>query len=61
GEVLNRPSFMPAPAFMVRLAMGEFGDVFLGSQRTIPDKILNHGFSFQYPDIKEAIRAIVEK
>ena len=60
GEVLNRPSFMPAPAFMVRLAMGEFGDVFLGSQRTIPDKILNHGFSFQYPDIKGAIRAIVE-
>ena len=61
GEVLNRPSFMPAPAFMVRLAMGEFGDVFLGSQRTIPDKILNHGFSFQYPDIKGAIRAVVEE
>ena len=60
GEVLNRPSFMPAPAFMIRLAMGEFGDVFLGSQRTIPDKLLNHGFSFQYPDIKGAIRAIVE-
>ena len=60
GEVLNRPSFMPAPAFMVRLAMGEFGDVFLGSQRTMPDKILNHGFSFQYPDIRGAIRAIVE-
>ena len=59
GEVLNRPSFMPAPAFMVRLAMGEFGDVFLGSQRTIPDKLLSHGFSFQYPDIKGAIRAVV--
>ena len=60
GEVLSRPSFMPAPAFMIRLAMGEFGDVFLGSQRTIPDKLLNHGFSFQYPDIRGAIRAIVE-
>ena len=61
GEVLSRPSFMPAPAFMIRLAMGEFGDVFLGSQRTVPDKLLNHGFSFQYPEIKEAIRAIVER
>jgi uncharacterized protein (TIGR01777 family) len=59
GEVLNRPSFMPAPAFMIRLAMGEFGDVFLGSQRTLPDKLLSHGFSFQYPDIKGAIRAVV--
>ena len=59
GEVLGRPSFMPAPAFMIRLAMGEFGDVFLGSQRTIPDRLLNYGFSFQYPDIKSAIQAVV--
>jgi uncharacterized protein (TIGR01777 family) len=59
GEVLSRPSFMPAPAFMIRLAMGEFGDVFLGSQRTIPDRLLKHGFVFQYPDIKGAIQAVV--
>ena len=59
GEVLGRPSFMPAPAFMIRLAMGEFGDVFLASQRTIPDRLLKQGFSFQYPDIKGAIQAVV--
>jgi NAD dependent epimerase/dehydratase family enzyme len=50
---------MPAPAFMIRLAAGEFGDVFLGSQRTLPDKLLNHGYSFKYPEIKGAIEAIV--
>ena len=61
GEALNRPAFMPAPAFMIRLAMGEFGDVFLGSQRTVPDKLLNHGFSFQYPKIRDAINAVVAK
>jgi uncharacterized protein (TIGR01777 family) len=60
GEVLGRPSFMPAPAFMIRLAAGEFGDVFLGSQRTLPDKLLNHGYSFKYPEIRGAIRAVVE-
>ncbi len=59
GEALGRPSFMPAPAFMIRLAMGEFGDVFLASQRTIPDRLLQHGFSFQYPDIKSAIQDVV--
>ena len=59
GQVLGRPSFMPAPAFMIRLATGEFGDVFLGSQRTLPDKLLNYGFSFKYPEIKGAIEAIV--
>jgi uncharacterized protein (TIGR01777 family) len=61
GKVLGRPSFMPAPAFMIRLAMGEFGDVFLGSQRTVPDRLLSHGFAFQYPEIEEAIRAVVEE
>ena len=59
GEVLGRPSFMPAPAFLIRIAMGEFGDVFLGSQRTIPDQLLKYGFSFRYPDIEGAIQAVV--
>jgi uncharacterized protein (TIGR01777 family) len=59
GEVLGRPSFMPAPAFLIRIAMGEFGDVFLASQRTIPDQLLKYGFSFRYPDIKGAIQAVV--
>jgi uncharacterized protein (TIGR01777 family) len=61
GKELGRPAFMPAPAFMIRLVMGEFGDVFLGSQRTLPGKLLDHGFAFQYPEIKGALRAIVER
>jgi uncharacterized protein (TIGR01777 family) len=60
GEVLNRPAFLPAPAFMIRLAMGEFGDVFLGSQRMVPDKLVDQGFSFQYPEIRGAIQAVIE-
>lgn len=60
GEALSRPAIMPAPAFMIRLVMGEFGDVFLNSQRTVPEKLVNHGFAFRYPEIKGAIRAIVE-
>ena len=60
GEALGRPAFMPAPAFMIRIMLGEFGDVFLGSQRTVPAQLLNHGFSFRYPDIKSAIQSVVE-
>ena len=61
GEVLRRPSFMPAPSFMIRIVMGEFANVLLGGQRTIPEKLINHGFSFQYPDFKDAIGAVVER
>ena len=59
GEVLGRPAFMPAPAFMVRAVLGESGNVLLDSQRTIPAKLLSYGFEFQYPDIKSAIQAVV--
>jgi uncharacterized protein len=59
GAILDRPSFMPTPAFLIRMAMGELGTVFLGSQRTIPDQLLKYGFSFQHPDIRGAIRAVV--
>jgi uncharacterized protein (TIGR01777 family) len=59
GEVLRRPAVMPAPAFLIRMALGEFGNLLLYSQRTIPDKLLSYGFEFQYPDIKSAIQEIV--
>ena len=59
GEVLGRPAVMPAPAFMLRMVLGEFGSVLLDSQRTIPEKLLSYGFEFQYPDIKSAVQAVV--
>ena len=55
GRVLNRPSVMRAPAFMIRMIMGEMGKSLISSQRTIPDKLLKHGFTFQYPDISDAL------
>jgi uncharacterized protein (TIGR01777 family) len=59
GEVLRRPAVMPAPAFIIRMVLGEFGKVLLDGQHTIPDKLLSHGFQFQYPDIKPAIQEVV--
>ena len=59
GEVLHRPSFLPAPGFMIRLILGEFGSVILKGQRVFPKRLLEHGFSFQYPEIKKALQSIV--
>jgi len=60
GHVLKRPAFMPAPAFMIRLVMGELGSLVLHSQRAVPDKLLKHGFRFQYPDIRDAVEDVVK-
>jgi hypothetical protein len=59
GRALNRPAFMPAPAFLVRMAMGEFAEVLLGSQRAVPQKLLQHGFGFRHPDIRSAVQEVV--
>jgi len=59
GQALNRPALVPAPAFMIRMGLGEFADVLLGSQRAIPKKLLQHHFSFKYPDIGSAVNAVV--
>ena len=59
GKVFHRPSLIPAPAFMVKLVLGEFGSVILEGQRVIPRRLLESGFVFQYPDIEKALKDIV--
>ena len=61
GKILHRPAFMPAPAFMIRLVLGEFGNVLLYSQRAAPDKLKQYGFQFKYPDIESAVVAVVRQ
>lgn len=59
GKILSRPSFLTTPGFMLRLVLGEFGSVLLEGQRVIPSKLLNHGFSFSYPDITGALEEVI--
>jgi uncharacterized protein (TIGR01777 family) len=60
GEALVRPSFMPAPSFMIRLFLGEFGETLLYSQKVVPEKLLEYGFQFRYPEINDAINNLVQ-
>jgi hypothetical protein len=61
GRVLDRPAFMPAPAFMLRMVLGEFAQVLLGSQRAVPQKLREHGFAFHYPEIDAALQEAVRE
>jgi hypothetical protein len=59
GRALHRPSFMPAPAFALRLVLGEMADaLILNGQRVLPRVALTGGFAFQYESIDQALRAI---
>ncbi len=59
GRALRRPAFLPAPAFALRLALGEMADaLLLAGQRAVPAKALRLGFAFRYTDVEVALQAI---
>jgi len=59
GRILNRPSWMPAPAFALRLVLGEFASVLLASQRVMPKRLLENGFLYHFPTIASALENLL--
>jgi len=59
GRALGRPSFMPAPAFMMRLMLGELAEVVLTGQKFLPERLLAAGFQFLYPTIDQALKHLL--
>ena len=51
---VRRPQWLAAPARLVRLALGEFSDLFLASQRVLPSAALDRGFVFTRPTLERA-------
>ena len=59
GRAIRRPAFMPAPAFALRLMLGEMADaLLLSGQRAVPAKAERLGFAFRYPRLDQALGAI---
>ncbi len=58
GRVLARPSLLKAPAFAIRLALGQMGmETVLFSTRAVPKRLETLGFKFSYPQMAAALRA----
>src|SRR3990167_2287193 len=55
GRELHRPAFMPAPAFALRLALGELSELLLGGQRALPTRLQAEGFSFRFTHLDVAL------
>lgn len=59
ARTLGRPAVIPAPGFALRLALGEFAGVLLGSIRAAPVAALAAGYRFRHPSLEEALRASI--
>jgi uncharacterized protein (TIGR01777 family) len=61
GRALRRPSFMPMPAFALRLLIGEAAEVISTGQRVLPRKALELGYKFRFPDLEGALRNLLNR
>lgn len=59
GQVLSRPTILPAPAFALKAVLGELSTLLLEGQNVIPQVLLKTGFKFKYSDLKDALSNLV--
>jgi uncharacterized protein (TIGR01777 family) len=57
---LHRPAIFPAPAFALRLMLGEMADaLLLSGQRALPERLMSLGYIHQDPILASALARIV--
>jgi uncharacterized protein (TIGR01777 family) len=61
GRVLRRPAVLPAPAFAVRLVLGEFANEVLGGQRVIPQRLSDSGYAFRHRELEPTLRHVLAR
>ncbi len=59
GRTLHRPSWLPAPAWALRLALRDQATLVIGSRRVVPARALAAGYAFQHPAIDEALADVL--
>jgi hypothetical protein len=62
ASVLRRPAIFPAPAFALKLALGEMAEgLLLSSQRVQPARLVSAGYQFQATDLRAALSEVLAK
>ena len=62
SRVTRRPYRLVVPESAIRLLLGQRGmEIFLSSTRVFPEKLLDSGFKFRYPDLGHALEHLLGK
>jgi len=61
AKVLHRPVWLPVPAFIIKLFMGEKGEtIALNGENAYPKKLLEEGFKFSFPDLENSLKNLLK-
>jgi uncharacterized protein len=59
GRALRRPAVLPVPALAIRTLYGEMAWIVTTGVRAVPARLMDEGYSFERPDLDDALRAAV--
>jgi uncharacterized protein (TIGR01777 family) len=59
AKILNRPAFLPVPAFALSILMGEMSELLLGGQRVLPKRLQQENFKFEFTTLEKALRDVL--
>jgi uncharacterized protein len=61
AATLHRPALFSAPAFALRIVLGEMADpLLLASQRVIPERLMAMGYKFRFTNLDAALPSLLE-
>lgn len=61
-KALKKPALvLPAPAFALRLVLGEMADAVLDSSKVSSEKVRQAGFEFRFPDLQLALEDVFRR
>lgn len=56
GKACSRPSWLPVPGFILRLALGQMAEeLVLKGQKPVPTRLTESGYTFRYPNLGQAL------
>lgn len=61
GQQIDRLAILPVPSLALKLAFGEGAVVLLEGQKVLPKRTIESGFSFEFPQLEDALGVIQPK
>ena len=60
AHALHRPAFLPAPGFALRAALGDLSQLVLDSQRVLPRRASEFGFTFRFANLEATLHDVLK-
>ena len=59
ARAVKRPALIPVPSIALKIVLGGFASEVLGSKRVLPQKLMDSGFTFDFPHLAPALNALI--